>query len=159
MVVKNQSTPIRQIVLKGIVNPSESCLLQAESVIKVEAFENVDLKYIQSARTIQPSLGCIDSCLSCLVTNKTMCTSCSLGYFLTVDGKCVAVCPVGTFSDTKTGSCLPCALGCVSCSDKPDICLKCTDPLEIVSENGQCIKKSSCTGTGYFVSETDGKCK
>jgi hypothetical protein len=32
--------------MKGIVNPNESCLLQAEDGIRVETYEDTDLQYI-----------------------------------------------------------------------------------------------------------------
>ena len=72
--------------LSLIINPTENCLLAAESLIKVEIYEDSKIKYIQSTFKVQPSLECENECVSCVLTDKSVCTACIDGLFLLEDG-------------------------------------------------------------------------
>lgn len=58
---------------------------------------------------------CNTTCTSC--TNATVCTACVTGLFMSVDGKCVTVCPTGSYGNTATMRCVPCTdTNCITCT-------------------------------------------
>lgn len=91
---------------------------------------------------------CPPKCLICKTAD--VCKSCFVNYFLTVNKKCVSVCPNGTFAPDSSDRCEFCHSECASC-DGPYVhdCTACHKGMYL--HNGKCVKD---VPTGYYVDET-----
>lgn len=132
-------------IVKGLQNPSDACLDNAG--IKVNLYEDSSFLYLMATGTVQPSLGCIGLCTSCLAKQKDFCTTCSTGYALVAEaGTCSEVCPSGSIFNSESNQCDKCSASCSSCFGKTDFCTGCVDPT-FVTRDGACISKVQCEST------------
>ena len=93
-----------------------------------------------------PCVACSSPCNSCL--NSTFCYSCvtsSTYYLLASKGKCLMVCPPGTFAQNPN-ICQTCDPNCVTCSVFATQCTSCISG-EYVSSNYTCLP---CQSGTYF---------
>ncbi|KAK1884381.1 Proprotein convertase subtilisin/kexin type 5 [Dissostichus eleginoides] len=81
---------------------------------------------------------CHPSCESCSGEEKTRCTTCAKGRFLTAQQTCVSKCPGGFFSNRVSGVCEACPPGCVQCEDAL-ICKRCQSSRFL--QDGGCVKQ------------------
>jgi proprotein convertase subtilisin/kexin type 5 len=98
--------------------------------------------YYDELKTV--STACPVSCATCLLA--TYCLSCTAGYYFGLDNLCYASCPVRTYPDQATFTCLRCPYDCYTCN-KLGLCLTC-DPLEhriLSTQTARCVAM-----VGYF---------
>lgn len=125
--------------------------------------------------------ACPAGCLTCLGAQDDSCLSCTAGYFLTQDGRCLAQCPGGLFGssleqrcvqecpalfyeDAASRLCLSCDPLCRFClSAAPDSCLTCAaqghylEVLDAVSSSGRCA--ASCPSSGLYPDNLTLRCE
>jgi hypothetical protein len=118
--------------------------------------------YITGQSNIVCAPNCIYPCLSCSITNASMCLTCVGGYTFnpTFSNHCQPItncssscnlCP-GGFVLTSTLQCLACNSSCVSCTTtSPNSCTSCPQAQYVL--NGQCVACSTgcmnCTSISY----------
>ncbi|XP_028273367.1 proprotein convertase subtilisin/kexin type 5 [Parambassis ranga] len=85
---------------------------------------------------------CHSSCESCSGEEKTQCTKCANGRFLTAQQTCVSKCPGGSFASRLSGACEPCPPGCLQCVDAQR-CSRCqsTRRAQLLLQDGQCVQE------------------
>ena len=83
----------------GYILMNESCL---------ESCPFTTFAFTDSSQNTSECRSCQTGCLEC--ENSSFCLSCGTSKFL-VDGKCLDICPVATYSSGNT--CLPCEEGCL----------------------------------------------
>jgi len=70
-------------------------------------------------------VGCDLSCLTCIDSFSTNCTSCSAGKFF-FDSECILQCPSHYYNDSTNNSCLLCDKSCFECNGSyQNNCLSC----------------------------------
>ncbi|KAK7039412.1 insulin-like growth factor binding protein [Favolaschia claudopus] len=91
---------------------------------------------------VPPSCSSCDaSCEQCLGPAPTQCLSCKPSLVRTADGRCVAVCPVGTAP--FSGTCVDCDPSCATCSGmSSDECTSCSS--DRILCGGKCLVGPSC---------------
>ncbi|XP_055539465.1 furin-like protease 2 isoform X1 [Wyeomyia smithii] len=82
---------------------------------------------------------CHSSCMTCNGSSESQCILCRAGRFAH-EGRCLNACPDGFFGDKKRHECMPCPIGCSTCSSG-QICTGCRD-------NWTMNKKSKCIANG-----------
>lgn len=93
---------------------------------------------------------CDGMCKECVLSSNN-CIQCQEHEVLS-DGKCVSICPVGTFLLSDTKSCAPCHSSCKSCTGpNADQCTGC-GPASVMA-NSRCL--SSCPSDYYFDREVN----
>ncbi|KCV68768.1 TKL protein kinase [Fonticula alba] len=102
--------------------------------------------------TCQP---CHSSCTICTAPgNPSACVFCSVGSFGTLDGRCLASCPEGTWADIPNAACWPCPTGCTQCVSGSQ-CTVCSDR-RFLAPGGQCERcEDSCASCENAASCTD----
>lgn len=93
--------------------------------------------------------SCHLSCSTCNGSSESQCITCRSGRFA-LDGKCLNSCPAGYYGDKKRQECVPCPIGCATCSSN-GICLTCKDNW-VLNKKNKCIVKGSdaCDDSEYF---------
>ncbi|KAG5680505.1 hypothetical protein PVAND_010012 [Polypedilum vanderplanki] len=91
---------------------------------------------------------CHASCASCNGSSESQCIQCKPNRF-SLDGKCLLSCPDGHYGDKKRKECLPCPMGCATCSN--DKCIKCKDEW-VKNKKDKCVTKGSndCDESEYY---------
>jgi proprotein convertase subtilisin/kexin type 5 len=113
--------------------------------------------------------SCFSGCLTCTSTAGNACLTCLYGYFYdSVNQACALSCPLGTYGDEISSSCLPCSTPCVSClgfNGGSYYCQSCianyylysfscytSCPYSLIGYQGNCV--SSCPSGTYADSIT-----
>lgn len=91
-------------------------------------------------------VACDSSCSSCSGTS-TYCTACANLDQFSLNGTCVASCPMGFFSSTNA-TCLACHPDCATCGPTFDTCLTCPSTRPVLSSSGTCLQ--TCSSNQYF---------
>lgn len=91
-------------------------------------------------------IACDSSCSSCSGTS-TYCTACANLDQFSLNGTCVASCPMGFFSSTNA-TCLACHPDCATCGPTFDTCLTCPSTRPVLSSSGTCLQ--TCSSNQYF---------
>ncbi|CAJ1378543.1 unnamed protein product [Effrenium voratum] len=99
--------------------------------------------------------ACDPKCTKC--SGPLVCNECRGSRYLTPFFQCETSCPVGSYphGEGKVGrACLPCPLGCASCTSE-DTCLECTDDFFLAADQ-VCTK--SCPDGFYGADSRDSVC-
>ena len=100
---------------------------------------------------LEPALGCLNDCQSCMPNNKSFCTSC-IQPLLSQDGQCVPECSLERFY--RFGMiCRGCIENCRSCSGEGQ-CSQCLTGSFLLDDK-QCVK--TCP-TSYFSNIATQRC-
>lgn len=94
---------------------------------------------------------CVDTnCVKCVNTNLNLCEECKEGFYLLPStGKCVEVCPTGTYPDAITKRCENCDPECLKCTNA-DKCIEC--PIgKILTPEKEC--KDTCPNGSVKVND------
>ncbi|XP_076014522.1 proprotein convertase subtilisin/kexin type 5 [Genypterus blacodes] len=85
---------------------------------------------------------CHPSCQSCSGEERTQCTSCARGRFLTTQQTCVSKCPSGSFASRLSGVCESCPPGCLQCVNVQQ-CTRCQSSRKapLFLQDGQCVQQ------------------
>ncbi len=81
----------------------------------------------------QPKIECHESCLNCITSGKSSCTTCA-PQFVLWSGQCLDSCPAGTFP--KGSTCADCGFPCLVCISE-NYCLECHHSFSL--SEGLCI--------------------
>lgn len=92
-----------------------------------------------------------ENCLKCIPVDPSECVVCT-GNTIKVNGKCVDVCPTGSFYDDVSKTCIECELNCKVCIG--DVCKECV--VGYYLKNNDCVKDCD---TGYYANPDTGKCE
>ncbi|XP_034935212.1 furin-like protease 2 [Chelonus insularis] len=97
---------------------------------------------------------CHPNCETCNGTAQDQCISCKPGYF-SLNGECHSMCPAGYSADKKRRECVPCPLGCKSCSTGS--CFSCINGWSLTKKS-QCApeNRNKCDSSEYY---DNGHCK
>ena len=123
-------------------------------------FEDLDLGdsgYYGEGNGVSGGLcrACDPKCTKC--SGPLVCNECRGSRYLTPFFQCETSCPVGSYphGEGKVGrACLPCPLGCASCTSE-DTCLECTDDFFLAADQ-VCTK--SCPDGFYGADSRDSVC-
>lgn len=92
---------------------------------------------------------CHPSCMTCNGSSESQCILCRAGRFAH-EGRCLNACPDGFFGDKKRHECMPCPIGCSTCSSG-SICTACRDNWTM-NKKAKCIANGSnnCDESEYY---------
>ncbi|KAM4634072.1 proprotein convertase subtilisin/kexin type 5 [Polymixia lowei] len=140
--------------------PEDDECVSCEQGKKLEDGECVSDQEVCPIKTFLSDDGecedCHPSCESCSGEEKSQCTTCVIGRFLTTQQTCVSKCPAGSFANRLSGVCEACPRGCVQCVDAKR-CTRCQTSRKAPAylQDGQCVRQ--CV-RGYPVGQVCRSC-
>jgi len=130
--------------------PNDGTCFASSTVFKLYDYLDANLTYMifKNELMLQPALGCLNTCQSCMPANLSFCTQC-IAPLLSQEGSCQPQCNLGYY---QVGfQCSSCPQACSRCSSSL-VCTLC-DPRHLLFQGG-CVPECPA----YFYNGT-GSCK
>ncbi|XP_034048082.1 proprotein convertase subtilisin/kexin type 5 [Thalassophryne amazonica] len=140
--------------------PEDGDCLSCEDEKMLQDGECVSDREVCPIKTFRSDDGecadCHPTCELCSGEEKSQCTACAGGRFLTTQQTCVPKCPLGFFGSRQSGVCEACPPGCSQCVDA-ERCTRCQSARKapLYLQDGRCVQQ--CV-RGYAVGQVCRRC-